>query len=466
MFLSVLVHPRNPMEPQWMLQTLYESSTYIWIMNVEPLAINWGEHRQMKRAQILSLILTAILLIATVSLLVSSQPEQPKDQVYVGVAFGGTTVDQAKLLIDRVKSYTNLFVLASGLNQISGNRTAVEEICDYATNSGLNIIVNLGTRTSSDWSWKLDFYKTAADRYGDKYLGAYYDDEPGGIPLDWDWEDYFTRNSTLFSGEANPLDLTVVHYLLQLSGITGVKPENYSIEAEWFHKLLTSNRGHNNLKQNNLTTFTSDYVLYWFDYLGGFDTLFAQLGHNSSNLQVEYLNELTSLALLRGAATMQNKDWGAIVTWKYNRPPYLDDAQNVYDQMKTAYNAGAKYIMVFDYPYNVTTPDGTLNPYGVLTEKHFQALRVFWNNVLDKQPSNAHAEAALVLPKDYGWGLRNPNDRIWGFWGPDDKSPLIWNNTQTLLSQYGLRIDIIYDDPAFPIQGNYSKVYYWNQTIT
>ena len=23
--------------------------------------------------------------------------------------------------------------------------------------------------------------------------------------------------------------------------------------------------------------------------------------------------------------------------------------------------------------------------------------------------------------------------RIWGFWGPDDKSPIIWNNTQTLL---------------------------------
>jgi hypothetical protein len=29
-----------------------------------------------------------------------------------------------------------------------------------------------------------------------------------------------------------------------------------------------------------------------------------------------------------------------------------------------------------------------------------------------------------------------------------------------------LRLDIIYDDPAFPIEGNYSKVYYWNQTIT
>ena len=42
---------------------------------------------------------------------------------------------------------------------------------------------------------------------------------------------------------------------------------------------------------------------------------------------------------------------------------------------------------------------------------------------------------------------RNINDKIWGFWGPDDKSPLIWNNTQTLLTKYGLRLDIIYEDP-------------------
>ena len=102
-----------------------------------------------------------------------------------------------------------------------------------------------------------------------------------------------------------------------------------------------------------------------------------------------------------------------------------------------------------------------------MTDEHFQALQQFWNQVVTKStPNSAHAEAALVLPNDYGSGLRSPTDKIWGFWGPDDKSALIWNNTQTLLNKYGLRLDIIYDDPAFPIEGNYSKVYYWNQTIT
>ena len=425
----------------------------------------------MDKVHLLSFALIAILIAATISLLVSSSApfNQQKDQVYLGVAFGGTTVQQAKLLIDRVKDYTNLFVLASGLNPISANQTAVEEICDYATNAGLNIIVNLGTRTPKDWDWKIEFYSTAKERYGDKFIAAYYDDEPGGIPLDWDWKTYFTQNGPLFSG-ANPLDLTPVHLRVEVSEITGQKPENYSVEAEWFNQLIVRNRGFNNLKERNITMVTSDYVLYWFDYLAGFNKIFAQLGHNeTSTVQDSYqsINQKTTLALLRGAATMQKKDWGVIITWKYNVPPYLDRGQAVYDQMKTAFHAGAKYLILFNYPYNVTDNKGILNPYGTLQTEHFLALQTFWNKVLKNQtPNSPQAEAALVLPKDYGWGLRSPTDRIWGFWGPDDKSPLIWENTQILLTRYGSKLDIIYEDPAFPIQGNYSKIYYWNQTIT
>ncbi len=409
----------------------------------------------MKTAHILSLILIVILLIATASLLVSytQSSNSQKDPVYVGVAFGGNTTAQAKLLIDKTKTYTNLFILDSGKNPISDNQSAVEEICDYATNAGLNIIVNLGTWTQENWPWQIQFFNTSKEKYGDKFLGAYYDDEPGGIPLDWDWPSFFTQNSSLFYGE-NRLSLKDIHYKLEMANITGKQPDNYTLEAQFFSQLLESNRGHNSLKQYNITTYTSDYALYWFDYLGGYDTMFTQSGWNES------VNE--QISLIRGAATMQNKDWGAIITWKYMQPPYLDTGQNIYNQMVTAYNAGAKYITIFDYPYNATD-----NPYGVLTDEHFQVLEKFWNQVVTKQtPNSAHAEAVLVLPNDYGWGMRNVNDKIWGFWGPDDKSPLIWNNTQTLLNKYGLRLDIIYEDPAFPVEGNYSKVYYWNQTIT
>jgi hypothetical protein len=84
----------------------------------------------MKKEHILSLILMFILLVSTVSLLVSytQSSNQRKDTVYVGVAFGGDTTTQAKLLIDRTKNYTNLFVLDCGLNPISSNQTALTEI--------------------------------------------------------------------------------------------------------------------------------------------------------------------------------------------------------------------------------------------------------------------------------------------------------------------------------------------------
>ena len=411
----------------------------------------------MKTEHILSLILIIILLISTASLLVSytQSSNQPKAPVYVGIAFGGNTTEQAKLLIDRTKGYTNLFVLDCGINPISTNQSAVKEICDYATNAGLNIIVNLGTWTRENWPWKIQFYNASREKYGAKFLGAYYDDEPCGIPLDWDWPTFFTQNSSLFYGE-NRLSLKEIHYKLQIANITGTQPQNYTLEAQWYNDLIEGNRGHISFNQYNITTITSDYVLYWFDYVGGYDTLLTQVGWN--------ISENSQISLVRGAATMQNKDWGAIITWKYNQPPYLDTGSNIYNQMETAYNAGAKYILLFDYPYNDTN-----NPYGVLTDTngHFEALQDFWNQVVTKStPTSAHAQATLVLPYDYGWGMRRVNDKIWGFWGPDDKSPLIWNNTQMLLNKYGLLLDIIYDDPAFPIKGNYSKVYYWNQTIT
>ena len=420
----------------------------------------------MKQVTIFAIMLTTILLVASATLLVTYtlSLNGKRDPVYVGVAFGGDTVAQAKLLIDKTKNYTNVFILDSGINPISTNETAAREICDYAVNAGLKIIINMGSWTPWNWPWQMQFLNTSRSIYGDKFLGAYYDDEPGGIPLDWNWTKQFAENKLLFgpNGTTNPLSLTSIYNKIQLANETGALPQNYTMEAEWFNQLLERNRGHNDLKRYNITSFTSDYALYWFDYIGGYDTLFAQLGWNQTESIPSHprVNQQIALALLRGAATMQNKEWGAIITWKYTQPPYLDTGANVYNQMLMAYNSGAKYIAIFDYPYNLTG-----NPYGVLTNEHFQALQKFWNQISQQAPNSAHAEAALVLPYDYGFGMRSPTDKIWGFWGPDDKSPIIWNATQTLLGKYGLGLDIIYDDPAYPVEGNYSKVYYWNQTI-
>jgi hypothetical protein len=207
------------------------------------------------------------------------------------------------------------------------------------------------------------------------------------------------------------------------------------------------------LKNNSIPVFVSDFALYWFDYLGGYDVVLAQVACNHTMQQ--------DVALVRGAARLQNKDWGVILGWKYDVPPYLDSGENVYGQMVDAYAAGAKYVVLFNYP---TLED---NDFGVMKEEHFTALNSFWDNVVKNSAmvrGSTEAEAALVLPRNYAWGMRHPNDRIWGYWGPDDKSLQIWNLSRSLIAEYGFRLDIVYDDARFLLNNNYTKVYLWNQT--
>ena len=209
------------------------------------------------------------------------------------------------------------------------------------------------------------------------------------------------------------------------------------------------------VKNQSYQLFTSDYALYWWDYKGGYDTVFAQLGWNNTIAQ--------EIGLVRGAANLQGKDWGTIITWTYTVPPYLTSGDEMYSQMRLSYECGAKYVVVFNYAENMTAP------YGILQEEHFQALQRFWNEVV-KNPTVVHggvkAEAALVLPKDFGWGMRSQHDTIWGLWKADstDTTEQVWTQLQSLLSQYGSKLDIVYDDPAYPVAGKYSQVYYWNQT--
>jgi hypothetical protein len=226
--------------------------------------------------------------------------------------------------------------------------------------------------------------------------------------------------------------------------------------AEAYTRLFKRDGGYKELRANSLTIFTSDYVLYWFDYLMDYDVVFAQIGWNQTIAQY--------IALVRGAANLQNKTWGTMITWKYNHPPYLDTPENVYTQMLTSYETGAEYIIIFNYP---TYPEK--NQYGAMTDEHFEALERFWNEIVinpDVVHGSTEAEAVLVLPKNYGWGMRSLEDKIWVFWGPDENSEQIWNISRQLFAQYGARLDIVYDDPAFSVTGKYPIIYFWNQTVT
>jgi hypothetical protein len=359
-----------------------------------------------------------------------SEQNPARDEFYVGVAFCGNTTAEAKLLIDKVKGYSDLFVLQSG--PVSMNETAIDEICDYAVAAKMSIIVYFGDLAPSvlerkDLSWRTSWVNSASSRFGSRFLGVYYYDEPGGLYLDTD------KNATNWRIPPN---------------------STYASVAQSFVSGFQRDGGTVDLKAQNISIFTSDYGLYWFDYLAGYDVVLAQVGWNHTLVQ--------DVALLRGAANAQHKDWGAIITWKYDSPPYLANGDEIYDQMVSVYEAGAKYIAIFNYPYNGT------GSYGTLRDEHFLALENFWNDAVVEGKivhDSAKAEAVLVLPENYGWGMRTIEDKIWGFWGPDELSPQIWKISRVLLNQYGWKLDIVYDDPSLPAGQQYAYVYWWNSTL-
>ncbi len=413
------------------------------------------------------LIPIAIFLIAiiTVAFLVpfNLADKNKEPDFYVGISFCGNTASEAKLLIDRTKSYTNLFVLQSF--PISRNETAIYEICDYAVAQGLNIIVNLGTYDDETWDWHFDIFLNGTSRWGNQFKGVYYDDEPGGIQLDYNWAEFFTNetNRAFFERILNNTNVNDARPLVQMfakfedARVNGTKPHDYDLEAKTFAYFYRDYSAFKNITSAGIKTFTSDYTLFWYDYLAGYDVILAQLGWNSS-----YIKDID---FIRGAARVQNKEWGAIITWKYNEKPYLDSGVELYNQMLTAYQAGAKYVIIFNYPQIGDNIYG-----GAMTDEHFEALEQFSNDVMSTSTirvtsDESKADAVLVLPHNYGWGMRRIDDRIWGYWGPDAKSPQIWNITTKLLLQYRLRLDIVYDDPAFPVAGKYQHIYYWNSTL-
>jgi hypothetical protein len=429
------------------------------------------------RKLLFAVLLVAILLVSAFAAYIYLQNDSSqatatvKPEPYIGVAYGGNTTAEAKVIIDRVKNYTNLFVLDTGTSSLSRNETAVYEICDYATSSGLSVIINLGydsvnrNNVSSvnvtAWFWDSNIDDMKANwtaRWGDKFLGVYDNDEPGGIQLDGSWRQFFELVGDNLSSVKNQAFQTLDQIEDKLASYkdNGTTLDNYDLEAHFFNQVLAADLGLAKLNKANITTFTSDYGLYWWDYLGGYNVMLAELGWNASVAQ--------QIDQVKGAARLQDKDWGTMITWKYDEVPFLDSAKSIYDQMLASYQAGAKYIIIFDYAKD---KDGR-NTAEAMTDQHYMALYQFWQDIHSKQyEDNSGAVAALVLPHNYGWGMRNPNDTIWGFWPTDEKTDLIANNMYKLLVEYGTKLDIVYEDPAYPVAAaHYKAVYYWNQTIS
>lgn len=342
-------------------------------------------------------------------------------EFYVGVeyAYGGE-VSEVKALVDKVRDYTNLFIMGSVDDNFKANRSALDEACDYIVDAKLHLIVLF---TGSDqYSYSIfDWMIKAEQKYSDQFLGVYRYDEPGGNQID-------TGSTMLIKSGSN---------------YTGVA-QNYTNTIKTIFV--------DNYLKTAPRIFTADYGLYWFDYKGNYSTVFVEYVGNESRTR--------HIALGRAAAETFAKDWGVIVTWKYEQPPYLENGAELYKDLSLAYACGAKYAVVFSYPQT--------GDYGILTDDHFGALEKFWD-ALHNNPGSlgfSPANVAYVVPADYGFGFRRPDDTIWGLFTADGLSEKIYTDVETLIDRYGTQLNIFYDDPQTNgILKNYREIFYWNQTI-
>jgi hypothetical protein len=345
---------------------------------------------------------------------VHAQTENQPPDVFFGVDVAYENLTEIKTLINEISPYTNLFGI--GCTGITHNITRLDEICQYVYDKGLSFIVYTERRLQCQW------LEDAKNRWGERFLGFYFWDENGGKQLD------------LFEYKAV------------------VEAENYTDASNQFVNILKRSLNFMNYTDPAVPClFTSDYALYWFDYKAGYDVLLAQLGWN-------YSRQL-NIALCRGAATMQKKEWGVIITWTYTEPPYIESGVELYNDLVLAYENGAKYIVVFDSNENYTQ--------GILMEEHLAALKQFWEYMQNnpRESSVTSDRVAYVLPKDYGYGFRGPNDRIWGLWEADNLALQICEKLGNFMEEYGPRLDIIYDEGLEP--GNtygYSKLFFWNSS--
>ena len=365
-------------------------------------------------------------------------------ELYFGVDVAYENIDETFRIVDQVSSYTNLFIIGcygpviqANTSRPIYNETRLSFISEYVYEKGLSFIVYSDDPGFPSAQW----VKNAEANFNGKFLGIYYYDEPGGKQLD----------------QAN---YPAIYYAENFNDAA----ERYVNTIDWWLRSGPFSISRNLGDQTDLQLFTSDYGLYWFDYQAGYDTVFAEYGWNSG--WEDYSRQLNA-ALVRGAATALNKDWGVMITWAYQEPPYMESGSELYKDMISAYQNGAKYIIIFD-----SNEDWTEN---VLEQDHFDAMKEFWEyaqtNPRASMPINNRT--VYVLPDNYGEGFRSPDDTIWGLWrsdfnvaeGSENFTTNIRMSIASLLQTYGPNLDIMYPSSTLNIESlGYENILYWNDS--
>ena len=391
---------------------------------------------------VIAIILVCLLIIAFlgIELYVGEPPAKPPN-VLVGVDVGYGDESDVYNIANAVQGYANLIIIGS-LNVTSDTAT-LTRVCNYLYQRGFSFIIYVGYGPTMPDGPDSKFFNTTVKQWGSRFLGAYIFDEPGGKQLDYapstpDYIDKPIKQAANYSDAAQQYINDLYNFAI-----------NYACPTYY--------------QTPNLEVFTSDYGLYWFDYAAGYNTILTEFVGNSSR-QI-------AISLCRGAAHVQDKDWGVIITYGTDfsqsppQVPAIENASQLYSDMVLAWQNDAKYIAVFDSP----GPNGTAtSPYGILTKPQLDAMKAFWNYAssnprVDQDP----AQVAYVLPADYGYGFGGNSDSIWGLFPADSLASRIWNDTNNLIAQYKGNIDIVYENLTGNLQTRlmYQELIYWNGTV-
>ncbi len=233
---------------------------------------------------IVSLLLVSFLILQSVG--VNSPPKSDLPSVFVGIDVAYNNISDVEALVNQVSSYVNLIIIGSTGITYSNQ---INEVCQYIYDKGLYFIIYTETAPSPTW------LQNSINKWGNHFLGLYGYDEMGGKQVDYYTDDFML----IRQGQA----------------------ANFTDAANKYENVLNTTLGGLTRYFNasaNVPLFTSDYAAYWFDYKGGYDTVFAEFGWNYSRP--------LNVALCRGAAESQNKAWGAIMAYTYTDPPYIESA--------------------------------------------------------------------------------------------------------------------------------------------
>jgi len=160
----------------------------------------------MKKVKLVVAVVVLLLLVCVITItcyVVFNRESQT--QFYVGVTYCGSSVEEAKELIDKVKNYTNLFILQSGTLQ---HVSQMEEIGDYAIASNLKFAAY-----TSGYLLPLSYYSSAEgvnaakERWGEDFIGIYYYDEPGGDMLD---ESFYSLGTAEYQIDGNTIPVSIL----------------------------------------------------------------------------------------------------------------------------------------------------------------------------------------------------------------------------------------------------------------